>query len=350
MDPFVNEGRMYRTGDLAKFLPDGKVVCLGRTDDQVKIRGYRVELGEIETALLQHPGVQGCAVIVREDMPVDKRLAAYYVPKHQTDVNPSSLRSHLKESLPEYLIPSLYVRLESLPLTTSGKTDRRALPKPPLTDLPSSTSRAPRDDFELVLLYLWKEVLDIQSCGVTDNFFELGGHSLLLVGLATRMEKEFRKAIPMALLFKYPTIEAIAAFLREGNSDESGFFVPLQTKGSGPAVFFVHSVIGDVVGCRHLLRLIDPEQRVYGIQVPMELRTAEFVSSIGAMAERYVEELLAFEPGGPYILGGWSAGAPIALEMAQQLKARGYRVPLLVSVDAAPANTGGGIRRSHPLY
>jgi thioesterase domain-containing protein len=121
-------------------------------------------------------------------------------------------------------------------------------------------------------------------------------------------------------------------------------------KGSGPALFLIHSVLGDVVGCRHLTRLLDPAQRVYGIQVPVELRTSEFVSSVEGMATRYVQELLAFEPCGPYILGGWSAGAAIGLEMAQQLRARGHDVPLLIAIDAAPANTGGGTKRTNPLY
>jgi len=174
---------MYRTGDLAKFLPDGNVVCLGRTDNQVKIRGYRIELGEIETPLLLHSGLQGCAVVVLEDGSGEKRLAAYYVSRQGAEVDSRSLRSYLKQSLPGYMVPGYFIQVDSLPLTTGGKIDRRALLKHvPAAPEPGHSGK-PSDDFELVLLYVWRRVLGIQSCGITDNFFELGGHSLLLVRL-----------------------------------------------------------------------------------------------------------------------------------------------------------------------
>jgi len=349
-DPFAPTGRMYRTGDLAKFLPDGNVVCLGRTDNQVKVRGYRIELGEIETALLLHSGLQGCAVVVLEDASGEKRLAAYYVSRQGAEVDSRSLRSYLKQSLPDYMVPGVFVQVDSIPLTPGGKIDRRALLKHvPVAPEPSHVGK-PSDDFELVLLYVWRRLLGIQSCRTTDNFFELGGHSLLLVRLGTMIEEEFGKVVPMSVLFKSPTIEQIAAYLREGISDVSGFFVPLKIGGSGVPIFLVHSIIGDVVGCRQLVRHLNPDQRVYGIQIPMEFRQAEWMSSVETIASRYVDELLKFEPRGPYNLGGWSAGAPIALEMARQLRARGFDVPLLVSIDAAPANTGGATRRSSPLY
>ena len=349
-DPFARIGRMYRTGDLAKFLPDGNVVCLGRTDNQVKIRGYRIELGEIETALLLHSGLQGCAVLVLEDGSGDKRLAAYYVSRPGAEVDSRSLRSYLKQSLPDYMVPGVFIQVDSIPLTTGGKIDRRALLKHvPAAPEPDHGGK-PSDDFELVLLYLWRKLLGIQSFRITDNFFELGGHSLLLVRLGAMIEEEFEKVVPMSVLFKSPTIEQIAVYLREGISDVSGFFVPLKKGSSGVPMFLVHSIIGDVVGCRQLVRHLDPDQRVYGIQIPMEFRQGEWMSSVETIASRYVEELLKFEPRGPYNLGGWSAGAPIALEMARQLRDRGFDVPLLVSIDAAPANTGGGTPRSNPLY
>jgi amino acid adenylation domain-containing protein len=349
-NPFVDGERMYRTGDLARFLPDGNIVCLGRTDDQVKIRGHRIELGEIEVVLREHPDIEAGVAAARKNSVGETQLVAYFVSKPDRRPTAATLRAHLKNRLPDYLVPNLYQQMDSLPLTSTGKVDRRRLPEPSVVESSSSDTLRPRDGFELVLHQLWTRVLGIQSCNMTDNFFELGGHSLSLVRLAALIEKDFSRAIPMAYLFDSPTIEKMAAFLRNGTSDLSGFFVPFYTRGSGPAFFLVHSVIGDVVGCRHLVRLLDPNQRIYGIQVPPELRTSDFVSSVEQMASRYVEELLAFEPQGPYLLGGWSAGGPIALEMAQQLRARGYDVPLLVSIDAAPANTGGGTSRSSPLY
>ena len=349
-NPFAESDRIYRTGDLARFLPDGNILCLGRTDNQIKIRGHRIELGEVEACLLEHPGVQACAVIARDQGPNGIQLVVYYVVRPSYEVSPQLLRSHLRRCLPDYLLPNIYQAIDSIPVTTGGKLDRLKLPEPDFSQAQSSGATGPRDDFELVLLQIWRTVLGIESCSMTDNFFELGGHSLSLVRMGAMIEKEFSRAVPTAYLFESPTIEKIGAFLRSGHADPAGFFVPFHTKGSGPALFLVHSVIGDVVGCRHLIRFLDPNQRTYGIQVPLEFRTEDFVSSVEKVAARYVEELLAFEPQGPFLLAGWSAGAPIALEMAQQLKARGYEVPLLVSIDAAPANTGGGTSPTSPLY
>jgi thioesterase domain-containing protein len=164
------------------------------------------------------------------------------------------------------------------------------------------------------------------------------------------IEKEFGQTVPLSFLFESATIQKIAAFLRNSCADKSGFFLPFNETGSGPAFFCVHSLVGDALKCRHLARFLDPAQRFYGIQMPPQLRTPEFVSSVEGIARRYVAEILAFEPVGPYVLGGWSAGVPIALEMAQQLKEGGREVALLVSIDSAPANTGGGSGRFSWTY
>jgi len=344
-DPFCEHGRIYRTGDRAKFLADGTVQFLGRTDDQIKLRGYRIEPGEIEAVLAQHSSVAGCAVALRGETG-NPQLIAYVVFGQSRAASNVELRNHLGERLPDYMIPSAFVRLDSLPLNASGKTDRNALPPPGPKDLCISGGAGPRDDFETALLAMWRQLLGIQHCGVSDNFFELGGHSLQLVRLSALIENEFSRSIPLAFLFESATIEKIATFLRDSSSDKSGFFLPFNDTGSGPAFFCVHTLVGDAIGFRHLARLLSPHQRFYGIQVPPQFKTPEFAKSVETIAERYVAELLAFEPVGPYILGGWSAGVSIALEMAQQLEARGHQVALLVSVDAVPANTGGG---SHPM-
>jgi len=348
-DPFRQEGRMYRTGDQAKFLPDGNVQYLGRADDQLKVRGYRIEPAEIESALGQHPAVRDCVVVLREEPP-GPRLVAYVVTRSPLNLLGEELGNHLKKTLPDYMVPSIFVKVDSLPLTPAGKIDRRSLPAPEPQPAWSSQRREPRDEFEIALLEIWKRLLDIANCGMTDNFFELGGHSLLLVRLSALIEKEFHQTVPLSFLFESATIEKIAAFLRDICPDKSGFFLPFNETGSGPAFFCVHSLVGDVISCRHLARFLDPGQRFYGIQMPPKLRTPEFTASVEAIARRYVTELLVFEQVGPYVLGGFSAGVPIALEMAQQLKKEGHDVALLVSIDAAPANTGGGSRRRSAGY
>ncbi len=197
---------------------------------------------------------------------------------------------------------------------------------------------------------MWSDILGVESVGLHDDFFKLGGHSLLLIRLATRIEREFKKAIPIPFLFQSPTIDSIARFLRDGAADESGFLVPFREKGTGPAFFFVHPLGGEVMGARHLTAFFDQEQRFYGIQVPPEKRTPEFAASIESMASRYVDELLTVDSKGPYILGGWSAGSPVALEMAHQLTARGRTVNLVVAIDGCPFNTGAGTSHWNPLY
>jgi len=348
LDPFRRGGRMYRTGDQARFNPDGNVQYLGRADDQVKVRGHRIELGEIESALGRHPGIRDCVVVLKDETQ-GQRLIAYVVLRSEREISDAEIENHLKKTLPDYMIPSI-VRLDTLPLTPAGKIDRRALPMPgPITARPDKAS-GPRDELEMAVLEIWERLLGIQNCAMTDNFFELGGHSLLLVRLSAMIEKEFHETVPLSFLFGSATIEKIAAYLRDSRTNKSGFFLPFNQTGSKPAFYCVHALVGDAISCRHLAKFLNPEQDFYGIEIPPALRTSEFVTSVESIAQRYVAELLEFDPAGPYILGGWSAGVPIALEMAQQLERLGHEVPLVVVIDSAPANTGAGSHRLSPGY
>ncbi|MDZ7969524.1 MAG: amino acid adenylation domain-containing protein [Nostoc sp. DedSLP03] len=209
------EKRLYKTGDLARYLPDGNIEYLGRIDNQVKIRGFRIELGEIEAALSQHPHVQASCVIAREDTLGDKRLVAYIVPQPQVTPTISVLRTFLKERLPEYMIPSAIVILESLPLTPNGKIDRRALPAPE----PSSESRekyvAPRTPIEEILAQIWQQVLKVELVGRDDDFFELGGHSLLGTQFISRVRTRLKVEIPLRTLFATPTIAQLAPSIQQ---------------------------------------------------------------------------------------------------------------------------------------
>ncbi|MFW9264014.1 non-ribosomal peptide synthase/polyketide synthase [Nostoc sp. CALU 546] len=211
----VASPRLYKTGDLARYLPDGNIEYLGRIDNQVKIRGFRIELGEIEAALSQHQDVQTSVVIVREDTPGDKRLVGYIVPQPQITPTVSVLRSFLKEKLPEYMIPSAIAILESLPLTSNGKIDRRALPAPEPSSTLSDKYVAPRTPLEEILALIWQEVLKIELVGRHDNFFTLGGHSLLATQLVSRVRSSLKVELPLRSLFAAPTIAELAQLIQQ---------------------------------------------------------------------------------------------------------------------------------------
>jgi len=208
-DPFSAEpgARMYKTGDLARYRPDGNIEFLGRADHQVKIRGFRIELGEIEAVLGQHPAVRAAVVLAREDAPGEKRLVAYVVAESTAD----ELRRFLKDKLPEYIVPAVFVLLDTLPLLSNGKIDRQALPAPDRTrpELDKSFV-APRTPTEELLAQIWAQLLDLERVGVDDNFFDLGGHSLLATQAVSRMREAFQVEISLRRLFEVPTVAGLA--------------------------------------------------------------------------------------------------------------------------------------------
>ncbi|MBD2448701.1 non-ribosomal peptide synthase/polyketide synthase [Nostoc sp. FACHB-152] len=202
--------KLYKTGDLGRYLPNGELEYLGRIDNQVKIRGFRIELGEIEALLASHPAVWESVVIVREDEPGHKRLVAYVVPQLEQSPTVAEVRQFLKDKLPEYMIPSAFVLLESLPLTSNGKIDRRALPKPELDSTLLEKYVAPRTPTEEMLAQIWAQVLKVEQVGIHDNFFELGGHSLLATQLVSRIRNIFKVEILLRELFAAATVAQLA--------------------------------------------------------------------------------------------------------------------------------------------
>ncbi|MFF7159157.1 amino acid adenylation domain-containing protein [Streptomyces sp. NPDC008139] len=210
-DPFgTGGGRMYRTGDLVRWTAGGQVEYVGRADGQVKLRGYRIEPAEIESVLLTAPGVRAACVVVREDSPGDRRLAAYVVPSADVRPDDESLVRHVTRALPSYMVPSVFVPLDALPLNPNGKVDRRALPVPPAA---VPTGRAPRTPREEVLAGLFADVLGVAAVGIDDNFFALGGHSLLATRLTGRLRAALGAELDLRTLFDHPTVASLAGVL-----------------------------------------------------------------------------------------------------------------------------------------
>ena len=212
-DPFVTEGqpRMYRTGDLARWRADGTIEYLGRNDDQVKIRGFRIELGEIETQLSKHDAIKDVVVVAREETPGEKRLVAYITQQTPQGPGIEELRTHLKARLPEHMIPSAFVTLERLPMTPSGKVDRRTLPAPPADAYVTQRYESPQGDTEEALAQLWRTLLRVERVGRHDNFFELGGHSLLAAKMIAKTSERFAVPLSLVMVFQYPTVQQLAA-------------------------------------------------------------------------------------------------------------------------------------------
>ncbi|WP_434284402.1 amino acid adenylation domain-containing protein, partial [Clostridium botulinum] len=215
-NPFEPGTKMYKTRDLARWLPDGNIEFLGRIDNQVKIRGFRIELGEIENRLLQYESVKEAAVVVKEKKDKEKYVCGYVV--SEKNLEELDLKSHLKETLPEYMVPAYFVELEKMPLTANGKLDRRALPEPNL-DESLVEYEAPRNKVEETLAKIWSEILGVEKIGISDNFFDLGGHSLKATILMSKIHKELNKEVPLKELFKSPTIKDLSKYIESAEEN-----------------------------------------------------------------------------------------------------------------------------------
>ncbi len=333
--PFDTRARLYRTGDIARWLPGGILECLGRVDSQVKIRGFRIELGEIEAVLSLHPGIRQCAAIAREDLPGNARLVAYFEAQPGQTLNVTDLRASLEKNLPAYMIPSVFVVMEKLPLTNNGKIDRKSLPAPEQSVLIRSEFVAPEYPSEQMLARIWTKVLKVKRVGRHDNFFELGGHSLLAVRLVVEIEKLTKIRLPLAMLLQAPTIAGLADLLRRENWTPSwSCLVPIQSAGSKPPLFLMHAHGGNVLEYYPLANLLGPDQPVYALQARGLNGHIVKDSTLEDMAAAYITELRSLQPEGPYFLGGFCFGGLLALEVAQQLTAAGQAVALLAMIQS----------------
>jgi aspartate racemase len=326
---------VYRTGDLGRYLPDGNIEFLGREDFQVKLQGYRIELGEIEVQLLGHKGVENCVVTMREDNPGEKYLVGYVIAKLGIRAEAADLREHLRQKLPEYMVPSAFVFVDRFPLTGNGKVDRNALPRPERSNTEMvSASAAPLDPLELQLTKLWEKILRVHPVGRKDNFFDLGGHSLAAVRLFAELGKVSGRSLPLSTLFQAPTVEKLAEILRQGGWSPSwSSLVPIQPGGSRPPFFCVHGGGGNVLLFHDLARGLGSDYPFYGLQSRGVDGSKNYLTTVEEMASHYLKEILELQPEGPYYLGGFCMGGQIAYEIALRLRKDGQRVAILVMID-----------------
>jgi amino acid adenylation domain-containing protein len=327
-------GRLYRSGDRGRMRPDGLLESLGRQDRRVKVRGFRVEPSEVEGVLRGHPNLREAAVYAHQDQARagEQQLVGCLVADPQPTI--PELRRYLGLKLPDYMIPSHFIFVEQLPRMTSGKIDRSQLPEPALPSLSQVAVDPDLSEIERRLTAIWCDVLGRSSIGPDENFFEIGGHSLTAMRLLARVEQAFNARLSLVDLLQHVTLRAQATlFGSAGGSQPATILVPLQPRGSQPAIFCIHGLTGDVLWYARLAAELAPDQPFYGVQAPGLDGHSEAMLTIEAIAACYVEQIRRQQPDGPYLIGGASFGGTVALEVAQQLLGQGQQVSRLVIFD-----------------
>ncbi|MFD4428024.1 amino acid adenylation domain-containing protein [Nocardia sp. NPDC058497] len=355
-------GRLYRTGDVVRWTAEQELEYLGRSDFQVKLRGQRIELGEVEAVLRDHPGIRHAAVALVHG-PTGDRLVGYVVPaengKPETSaagysiesangLDETALLAHARTALPSYMVPSTLVTLKSLPLNASGKLDRKALPVPAVTTRPY---RPPTTPLQRAVAEVYAEVLGAGKVGLDDDFFELGGNSLVATKAISRLRTRVGAEVRVQWFFTDATVAALAARIDATQSgtgdydlesdDALGVLLPIRnrvphgTEAGGP-LFCVHPMYGLSWCYAGLAQYIPARRPIFGLQSPALSEAGYLPGTLTEMARRYVAEIRAEQPHGPYRLMGWSLGGVLAHAVATELQAAGERVSLLAMLDSHP--------------
>ncbi|MGF6383157.1 amino acid adenylation domain-containing protein [Paraburkholderia atlantica] len=341
--PFVEGDRLYRTGDLARYLPDGNLEFLGRNDDQVKIRGFRIEPGEIAARLIEHAWVRDAVVVAQQAGAGEKRLVAYVVCAPEAASNgldgselAGALRAHISAQLPDYMVPSAFVRLAALPLTVNGKLDRTALPAPDDEAYAHRAYAPPQGEMETVLAQIWAELLGVERVGRHDHFFALGGHSLLAVQLISRAQKA-GLTFSAADLFQASVLRELASKIHLKRQPSSPQVISVLETGSQPPLFFVPTGLGDCSYVLPLVKEMDVDCPVCAL--PWPHFDDERPLTLEAIAAEVMLAVREIQPHGPYRFAGYSSGAILAYAIAQHLVNLNEAVSFMAFMDAAlPAN------------
>ena len=327
---------LYRSGDLVRYRRDGILEYLGRADQQVKIRGYRIEPGEVEAVLLQQPHVRDAAVSVHVDASGTKRLIGYITAQNGAALSIATIRDSLQQLLPEYMLPSDLIVLNSLPLTPNDKVDRAALPPPVASrDRAGGEYVAPADLTERLLANIFQEILHVPLVGATDDFFRLGGDSMQAVNLLVRLERETAGRLSMNALVESPSVRSLAARLAVPTTeDRPGVPLVLQRGGDHRPVFYLPGAGGHCLEFCRVIQHLSSMQPVYGLQQPGLGDDGQTPTKIEDIAASFVRQVRGVQPRGPYQLVGFSLGGVIAFEMARQLRESGDEVSLLALLDS----------------
>ncbi|WP_240960938.1 amino acid adenylation domain-containing protein, partial [Rhodococcus sp. A14] len=335
-NPFGEPGsRMYRTGDLVRWSEVGRLEYVGRNDFQVKIRGQRVELGEIESVLARCDGVGRAAVTVHSG--TGDRLVGYVTAEAGASIDTAGVLRYAGSHLAPYMVPAQLVVLDRLPVGRTGKLDRRALPAPVLAP---KEFRAPATPVEEAVAEVFADVLGIERVGADDDFFELGGNSLVATRVASALRDLLGTDVALQWIFRNPTPEGLARRIVDPSAlgsmpadDVLNVVVPFRASGAQPALFCVHPAGGLALGYAGLMKYVSPDRPVYGLQLPI-LSGGTTFESMAQLAHRYVVEMRAVQPQGPYHLLGWSLGGVIAQAVAVELRESGAEVGTLAMMDS----------------
>jgi amino acid adenylation domain-containing protein len=323
--PYAAGERLYRTGDLARWLDDGNLAFIGREDQQLKIRGYRVEPAEIEQRLLECGGIRQAVVVGRESRDGTRRLVAYFVAEGETDSR--EFRTRLQGSLPDYMVPAEFVRLDALPLTPNGKVDRKALPEP-AQPAASPPETEPASDTQRQLLAIWESVLDRRPIGLDDDFFELGGHSLLATKLMSTVHRKMGVVLPFTAVFTAATVRALAETVldaaRFGVEGIDQPMVLLNGSRDPRRIFAFPPGTADALGYGQLAE---------GLK-PYAFHACNFIEADTRIAD-YADLIVGSGGSEPYVLFGYSGGGNLAFHVARELENRGRRVGAVVMLDSA---------------
>jgi amino acid adenylation domain-containing protein len=340
---------LYKTGDLGRWLPGGNIEFLGRVDNQIKIRGYRIELGEVESVLERCDQVTQAVVLAAEDKKGEKRLVGYVVPQNN-GLDREALNQYLKNMLPSYMIPALWVSLEQLPLTSNGKIDRKSLRDIEVSEVLTEFYEAPKNEVQAKLCIIWQEVFNVEKVGIHDNFFTLGGDSLLSIKIVSR-GRRLGYSLQARDLFLYQSIEKLSRAIAtqsalspagEQNLEKEVLpinttyksLIPIKTVGDKIPLYIVCGGGGTVFKFKKFIDMLDTDQPVFVLQQPAERKDLdEFPDDINGIAARYVAEILMQNPTGPYALSGHCIGGIVVFEMAKQMGALGKKVDLLAVFD-----------------
>ena len=336
--------RIYRTGDLGRFRQDGCLEFLGRIDDRMKIYGHTIEAREVERALQAVDRFKEVAVIGHQPSPGDQQIVAYLVPEGDAGPSPALLRSKLSELIPDYMIPSVFITLDSLPLTSLGKVDKRALPPPEVSEARDRAGYVePRSDLEAKLGAIWSEVLGDRDIGVTDNYFELGGTSIQALQIFALIARRLDIDMPSTALLEAPTVASLAEIASAGEwGAVQDSLILVRDNEAGRPFFCVHGGGGGILFVANLARHLVPNRPIYGLQARGFEGQPGPYRPIEELAAQYLEEVRSVQPKGPYLLGGLSFGGKVAYEMAQQLHAAGEETALVALFDSAANPTERG--------